>query len=188
MAQKFCNVAIPYIKPILKEDIDEDIPFISEEDRVVDVIFNEDLIITFLVDDSENQLFKYIQKRDIQSEQINKTTLLEIGINNLYNLAEENELKLQPLEDDCYALLLDGNFEASLILLDDLWDNTLNEFAPDGFAVAIPARDILAFCNLNSKIGIEKLKNIISNVWENGDYLLTDKILIRTTENKWSYL
>ncbi|OCA90387.1 hypothetical protein A8F94_00370 [Bacillus sp. FJAT-27225] len=186
MQQRLCNEAIPYLKQIIRENIEYEQPILSNEDRLVDINFNEDLTITFLVNDSDTELFKYVQFRDLQLEQINSKTLLDIGINNLYSLAEENGLRIQELDDDCSALLLDGNFEATLVLLDDLWDNTLNQYAPDGFAVAIPSRDVLAFCNLNSNKGIQKLKNVISNVWENGEYLLTDKILKRN-EGKWTF-
>lgn len=137
------------------------------------------MTITFLINDSETELFKYIQYRDLQIEQMNSEALLDIGINNLYSLVEKNGLRIQELDDDCYVLLLDGNFEATLVLLDVLWDITLNQYVPEGYAVAIPSRDVLAFSNLNSNIGIKKLNNIIANVWENGEYLITDKIIKR---------
>jgi uncharacterized protein YtpQ (UPF0354 family) len=183
---KFYDKALPYLKPILRGDIDEDLPSISEEDSLVDIEFNEDLIITFLTHDAETELFKYIQSRDLKLEQLSIESLLDIGISNLYSLAESNGLRMHEIDDDCFALLLDGNFEAALVLLDDLWNNTLEQYAPDGYAVAIPARDIIAFCNLSSNIGVEKLKSVLSNVWENGDYLLTDRILKRV-EGKWSF-
>jgi hypothetical protein len=39
---------------------------------------------------------------------------------------------IQEFEQGYYALFLDGNFEASLILLDDLWDSTLNQYITSG--------------------------------------------------------
>lgn len=95
-------------------------------------------------------------------EYLDKETLLDIGVNNLYKLAGENGLQVQEIKEGCFALFLDGNFEASLILLDELWEDTLKQFITDDFAVVIPARDILAFCSVSNNRGIEQIKNVIS--------------------------
>lgn len=42
------------------------------------------------------------------------------------------------------------------------------------------------FCDCNASNGIEKMRGIIEKVWEDGDHLLIDKILVRS-EGKWSY-
>lgn len=154
---------------------------------MVHTFFNEDLIITFLVEDYKNELFHYIQNRHITVEGLDEEQLLEIGINNLYKLADEKEFQVHTLTEECFALTLDGNFEASLIVLDDLWDYSLTEFVSNGYAVAIPARDILVFCDRDASNGIEKLKSIIEKVWENGDHLLIDKVLVRS-EREWKCL
>lgn len=182
--RRVCMDAIVYVKPNLKEEED----YVEyEDDSFVYVVLNEDLLITFLVNDSESEFFTYIQNRHLKLEGVDKDALLKTGINNLYSLAENSDLQIQELDEGCFMLTLDGSFEASLILLDTLWDHTLTQYAPDGFAVAIPARDVLVFCNINSKMGIEKLKNVISNVWEDGDHLLIDKVLKRN-DGKWSNL
>ncbi|MCT8138499.1 hypothetical protein H1D32_12565 [Anaerobacillus sp. CMMVII] len=105
---------------------------------------------------------------------------MDIAIRNLCSLVESNGLRMHDLENDCFALLLDGNFEAALVLLDDLWNDTLEQYVHKGYVVAIPSREVIAFCNLNSNTGVEKLKSIISNVWEHGDYLLMDRLIKRT--------
>ncbi|MCT8138500.1 hypothetical protein H1D32_12570 [Anaerobacillus sp. CMMVII] len=69
MNHQLCDKALPYLKPILRDDIGEDLLSISEEDSVVDIEFNEDLIITFLTYNSETEAFKYIQKRDLELAQ-----------------------------------------------------------------------------------------------------------------------
>jgi hypothetical protein len=113
--------------------------------------------------------------------------LFSDGIENLYKLSEEKELRIQEFELGCYALFLDGNFEASLILLDDLWDSTLIHYVTSGYAVAIPSRDVICFCDINASEGIKEMKQVIERVWEDGDHLLTKKILTRIA-GKWSYV
>ena len=39
--------------------------------------------------------------------------------------------------DDCFGVVMGGNFEASLILVDSLWKRRLADLAPNGF----PGRD-----------------------------------------------
>lgn len=187
MIIRFCKEAVAYLKPIVKEDLDEECFTLSEENSFVHTFFNEDLIITFLVDDHQNNYFHYVQNRHILEEGLDEEQLLEIGVDNLYKLADEKELRVHTLSEGCFALILDGSFEASLIVLEDLWDYSLKEFVSNGYAVAIPAKDILVFCDCNASNGIAKMKGIIEKVWEDGDHLLIDKILVRS-EGKWSYL
>ncbi|MEY8350793.1 DUF1444 domain-containing protein [Bacillus cereus] len=187
MTIRFCKEAVAYLKPIVKEDLAEECFTLSEESSFVHTFFNEDLILTFLVEDHQNDSFQYVQNRHISGEGLDEKQLLEIGIDNLYKLADAKELRFHTLTEGCFALILDGNFEASLIVLDDLWDYSLKEFVSNGYAVAIPARDILVFCDCNARNGIEKMKSIIEKVWEDGEHLLIDKILVRS-EGKWSYL
>ena len=69
-------------------------------------------------------------------------------------------------------VLCGGSFEASLILIDELWEDTLDHFAPNGFIAAFPCRDILAFCDAESAAGIEQLRQIITRA-EEGDHQIT---------------
>ena len=62
------------------------------------------------------------------------------GMENLVRLASERT-RLQP-HGHIFALFLDGNFEASLLLLDDLWERALAGYIQGGFVVAVPARDV----------------------------------------------
>ncbi|PGE94311.1 hypothetical protein COF51_25010 [Bacillus pseudomycoides] len=186
MTIRFCKEAVAYLKPIVKEDLEEECFTLSEENSFVHTFFNEDLMITFLVKDHQNDYFQYVQNKHISEEGLDEEQLVEIGINNLYKLADEKELRVHRLSEGCFALILDGNFEASLIVLDDLWEHSLKEFVSNGYAVAIPARDILVFCDCNASNGIEKMRGIIEKVWEDGDHLLIDKILVRS-EGKSSY-
>ena len=66
------------------------------------------------------------------------------------NLAELAEGKVTVRQSGpVWALFFDGNFEAILTLVDDLWTSLLREYARDP-VVAIPTRDILAFCDADS--------------------------------------
>jgi hypothetical protein len=65
--------------------------------------------------------------------------------------------------DDGFAVLFDGNFEASLILVDGLWDKALAHFAPNGFLAALPSKNVLAFCDMRTPMGPQLLRRIIED-------------------------
>jgi uncharacterized protein YtpQ (UPF0354 family) len=81
------------------------------------------------------------------------------------------------------AVFLDGNFEASLILLDELWNQRLSQLISGQFAVVLPARDVLAFCDPSSSEGLAELKRIVSRV-AGGDHLLSSS-LYRRQQSEW---
>ena len=75
-----------------------------------------------------------------------------------------------------------GNFEASLVLLDDLWADSFRRFVSGVYAVAIPARDVLAFCDADSAAGKDELRDLIGRVYPNGDHPLANKLFFRTAD------
>lgn len=180
------NKSLLYLKPIIKDD-EEDIFILSEVDSMVERSFNEDLSILYLYKDESNNYFKYVQYGDLKEIQTSEEELYENSLNNLMNLCEVQELKMQEFEQGYYGLFLDGNFEASLILIDELWNNNLRQYITTDFAVAIPSRDVIIFCDQDSDTAINEMKLVIERVWEDGDHLLIDRILIRN-EGEWTYL
>src|SRR5213080_2033203 len=77
-----------------------------------------------------------------------------------------------------FAFFMRGDFEASVILLDDLWDGESRQFVTGEYAAAIPARDMLAFCDSSSADGVAELQRIIERVQPTGDHLLTKTIYV----------
>jgi|SRR5579872_5810542 len=73
---------------------------------------------------------------------------------------------------DVCGAILDGNFEASLLLLGEQWDEHLVELAPNVCAAAVPARDILGFIDVDAASGIEALRELVTRVFQNGDYAI----------------
>lgn len=97
-------------------------------------------------------------------------------------LLSENSVKVRPY-GDLFAVLFDGNFEASLILIDALWDEHLAHLAPDGFVAAIPNRDILVFCDAKSETGVERLRSIVSRA-KGLDHPITSTLYLRTPSTR----
>jgi uncharacterized protein YtpQ (UPF0354 family) len=108
------------------------------------------LCVTYVVD--EGMHLKYLQNQDRESSGLSET---EIHTKSLENLAELARARIRVVvHGNIYAVLLDGNFEASLILVNSLSEKGLAYLAPNDFVAAIPARDILTFCDADSVEGL----------------------------------
>ena len=127
--------------------------------------------------------YKYVQYRHLEQDRIDEAELHRIGLGNLAELVEKRETRVQHY-GNVFAVLMGGDFEASLLLLDGLWDGNFRQFVRGEYAAAIPARDVLAFCDASSAEGIDELRQIISRIHPSGDHLITDKIYGRCY-SKW---
>jgi uncharacterized protein YtpQ (UPF0354 family) len=127
------------------------------------------VVVTYVVDEPEGLVF--IQNRHIAEAGIGIDELHMIGLGNLNNLCKK-QLRVER-HGPIYGLFLDGNFEASVILLEYIWQIELADLVEESFTIAIPARDILAFCDSSSEEGVATLKQMIGKIAENGDHLIS---------------
>jgi uncharacterized protein YtpQ (UPF0354 family) len=82
-----------------------------------------------------------------------------------------------------YVLLAGGNFEASLLLLDDLWIKLSADVSGDLVACA-PARDMILYTGSATPGGVEDLRELASRVITEGGYSLS-ATLLRWTGLGW---
>lgn len=138
------------------------------------------LFATYLVDEGAH--LRYVQNRDLTDSDFTAEGLHECALN---NLARSCEGKAQVQQHGpIRGVFFDGVLEASLMLIDPLWDVHLAHLAPNGFVAALPARDVLAFCDTSSKEGIEALRQMAARVTATGDHLLTQKLYTRRS-GRW---
>lgn len=95
----------------------------------------------------------------------------------------EGRVRIQP-HGEIFALFLDGNFEASLLLLDWLWEGPFREYASGGYVVAVPSRDVLAFTDIRNATGVEELAELIGRVHPQGGHTIS-KHLHRRIGREW---
>ena len=82
-----------------------------------------------------------------------------------------------------YVLLAGGNFEASLLLLDDLWTKLAADVSGELVACA-PARDMILYTGSATPGGIDDLRELASRVITEGGYSLS-ATLLRWTGLGW---
>ncbi|HEX7910324.1 MAG TPA: hypothetical protein VF534_19850 [Paraburkholderia sp.] len=151
-----CPRAIAYLKPIVQQDSTPAIS-LSWEDSPVLRPFTDDLLVSYVAD-AGNHL-EFVQHRHLEREDISVDQLHSIAVSNLHALAEE---KLVVREyGSIYVAFMGGNFEASLLTLDVMWNHWFTHLAQEGFVAAAPARDLLAFCDASSAQGLVELRHVI---------------------------
>jgi hypothetical protein len=155
----FCSAARLYLKAALLDGGPADV-VLSGDDEPVVAKFGCGLLETFLVDEGDR--FTFVQHRHLRAVGWTPGQLRETAIRNLEKFYE-GRLRIHQA-GPTWALILDGNFEASLLALDDLWDSVLREYAPRGPVAAVPCRDVLAFCDVDSSEGIAELHRVIERV------------------------
>ncbi len=119
--------------------------------------------VCYLVD--RGQHYTWATRGDMAEAGLDLEQLHSVGVANLLALANGSSpgLKLLP-QDGFYGLVMGGQFEASLVLVDGLWEDSLRQYTPNGAVVAIPSRDMCAFCDAASEKGIAALRRIIERV------------------------
>jgi uncharacterized protein YtpQ (UPF0354 family) len=169
--------SMPYLRPSLP-DVEPDVVLRGRDAPVLKDLGNG-LLVAYVMDVGDH--LQYIQYRHLQDSGANESELHSHAVHNLTVLAKK--LRIEP-HGKMFAVFLEGNFEASLILIGGLWDGSLARTVTAGFVAAIPARDILVFCDLASVEGITQLRQVVARANEGGDHLLT-AVLYRRQGQEW---
>ena len=178
--REFCTRAAASLKRALPVDDRPDIT-LSHQDSPVLTDLQNGLLVAYLVDQEER--FHYVQYRHLAAA-VTEAELERLGIANLATILGQKGADVRPYQN-IFAVFFDGNFEASLILLDDLWNEELAHFVPNGlFIAAVPCRDILAFCDAENASGIQELRQAIQRA-EKGDHPISS-VLYRRHGSIWT--
>ncbi|MGM8363833.1 DUF1444 family protein [Flavobacterium sp. ARAG 55.4] len=130
--------------------------------------YNNELYI-FYVEDTETNI-NYLTQEDFEKLNVNIEELRKIAIQNLSNSIEIEKHG----ENGYYILLVDGNYESSLILL-DIWYK--ENFDVNGeIVIGIPSRDLLIITGKNDSKNIERLSKKIIEINEHGDHIVSNKL------------
>jgi uncharacterized protein YtpQ (UPF0354 family) len=177
----FSSRAVALLKPEVFDDDAEAIE-LSDDDSPVLRPFVPPLLVSYLVDTGEQ--YSYVQSRHLREDGLDAAALHAIGLDNLSHLSSTTTVRRA---GSAFAVVMGGGFEASLMLLDWIWDDEFRQYVKGDYAVAVPARDILAFCDASSSTGVHELRQIVQRVYDDGDHLLTKQLYVRR-HGLWSTL
>jgi uncharacterized protein YtpQ (UPF0354 family) len=168
------------IVPVIKRQAppsDDDILLPPEFDLMSDALV-DDLNVFYVFDIPG--YFKYVSEHDRKALKLDPRGLRELSVRNLTKRRSKPEI-LRP-SDAALMVRLDGDLEASLLLVDWLWPQ-LARGMPGETIVAVPNRDVLVVSGTEVTGGVDTLRSAVRRVWENPrmDYklLLTRSLLVR---------
>ncbi len=108
--------------------------------------------VQYMVEDGKR--FSAVLASDLADAGLSVDELHRMALTNLRQLVKgELRLKRANAKDAGYRAMrikLDGSYESSVLLLDDLWDKTLKKHAPNGVVAVMPSRDVCTFIDLSA--------------------------------------
>jgi uncharacterized protein YtpQ (UPF0354 family) len=128
--------------------------------------------------------FVYVSASHCKALEISPDALRELSVRNLTKRRRKPEI-LRP-SDAAVMLRLDGDIEASLLLVEHLWPQLGRGLAGET-VVAVPSRDVLVASGTQVTGGIDTLRRAVDRRWGNPDAknrLLTRSLLVRR-DNSW---
>lgn len=149
--------ALPYFSPAQSAEETAPLHVFGSADAPIVRVFSTTLIITYMVDEPGALVF--VRERDVERNM--REDLHTRAVANLRAHAARRKLRFEP-SGALYIAKLDGEHDASLLLLDELWDPGTRVADLDGELVAVvPSRSALIFTGSNTRGGIPELRAAI---------------------------
>ena len=123
----------------------------------------------------------YLSSEMLNEAGIELSSVRELALNNLERLLPALEVHG---EAGLFMVIADGNFEASLLLFDEMWSKDNFDVKGD-IVITIPARDILLVSGSDDKEQLETLAEVTLEMYEESSYYLTTQMYVRK-DGKWA--
>lgn len=172
------NQIVPRVVLLLPQAVMPDIK-LSYNDAPVERPLVADLILFYAFD--EPTCFTMVAHRDLARLEVDAKCLHDIAIHNLRRDLPAPEI--HQISEGTFMLTCGGNFEATTLLLDEVWQQASDMVAGE-LVVAVPARDIVLFTGTENLEGLAFMRSKVSRVLETGDHTLTRFFLVKK-ETGW---
>jgi uncharacterized protein YtpQ (UPF0354 family) len=179
-----CSLAMAYLKASLPAGADPAAGLPPSEQPVLRP-WLPGLVVAYVVDQPDG--LHYVQNRHLAAEGVTADELHRAAVERLREFSL-SRIRVDGRPGDLMMVRLDGNFEASMLLVDGFWDRGVRHTVQHGFVAAAPSRDVLVYCDSESPAHIASLRQIVAQVWAGGDHLLTRQLLRRRAGEAWELL
>lgn len=174
------EAVLPYVKASVPEGDPASVVMLAADDFPVFEPFVGVLRVAYVLD--AGGTLRLLTEGEVREAGLASDELRRAALSNLQTRFGETGVRLAPY-GRIVAVLADGNFEATMMLWDDLWPHLHERLGPELYAVA-PARDILAVAGPD---GVRELREVVARAWPGGDHLLTRGVFVRV-EGAWRVL
>jgi uncharacterized protein YtpQ (UPF0354 family) len=130
--------------------------------------FNDELVIVYAQDDPNRMRYLTTQ----EDFGLSREELRSLAIANLKRVLPKIEMGRV---GDVALMSAGGNYEASLLLIDDIWSSGQIQVNGD-IVVAIPTRDVLLVTGSRSRSGLKLVRELTAKFKAQGPYELTDTL------------
>jgi hypothetical protein len=126
------------------------------------------------------QGFVYVNQKQLQAAHLSLEQLHGLAMRNLEARVQRKPGLKVSSKNGLNTLKLDGEHEASILLLDELWEGPLIKLAPNGALVAMPTRNVCVFCDLRHAEGAAQLSQLAQDVTaKKGPGQISPQLLVR---------
>jgi uncharacterized protein YtpQ (UPF0354 family) len=130
--------------------------------------FNNELVVVYAQDDPNRMRYLTTQ----EDFGLSRAELKALAIENLKRVLPKIEMRG---DDEVMLMTAGGNYEASLLLIDDIWSS--GQVKVDGdIVVAIPTRDVLLVTGSRNRAGLKRVRELVAKFVAQGPYELTDTL------------
>jgi uncharacterized protein YtpQ (UPF0354 family) len=164
------------IVPTIKDN--EYLHFLGEKPSVVHEHLVGDIWVVYAVD--LPTAIQSLGALELQRLNISSIELRGLAVDNLRRVLPEIQ---QHGGGPWYMLTAGGDYTASLLLLDSIWDQ-LAESVEGDIVAAVPSRDVLLFTGSDSSDGIQAVRQKAREIHEGGDHVIS-QTLLRRTSGRW---
>lgn len=134
--------------------------------------YNAELVILYAEDTELN--IRYLSEEELENIGFTREDRRARAVENLKALLPGVQAQGG---DGTFMLSAGGNYEASLLLFDRMWQS--GQLPVKGeLVVAVPARDVLVVTGSEDPAGLEIMRDIIADVMSSGSYTLTDRLFV----------
>ncbi|MEM6805153.1 MAG: DUF1444 family protein, partial [Bacteroidota bacterium] len=164
---------VPIIKP--RAYLDYMAQLNEEQDGYQSVVYEDynDALIIVYAEDKERSI-SYFGERAFDKLGIAREDLREMSIQNLQNILPEVN---RNGSEGTYMLTAGGDYEASLILLQGIWDKA--SIPVEGkFVIGIPNRDVLFVTGSANEEMVAEIQKYSQESYQSGSFALSDKLFI----------
>jgi uncharacterized protein YtpQ (UPF0354 family) len=134
--------------------------------------YNDELIIVYAEDTPKS--VRYLSSSDLEKLQLQRSELRRLACVNLKQLLPTPEVEQR---DGTFRITAGGDYDASLLLLEDVWRNDKIQIAGE-MVVAIPARDMLLVVGSHDTQAVQWLKRTAQGIFAKAPYALIAKLLV----------
>lgn len=167
----------PWLEEILaqarNQSVDAPVAYVHEP-------LNEHLMVIYAEDSPSN--IRYFTEADFAALDIPRTSLRSLATANLRRLISQPRVEAGP---EVSMITVGGDYEASVLLLDEVWDNLCYQHGE--LVLAVPARDLLLFTQSSNAPGIKRLRELAARFAHESPYRLTARLFIRRPSGLETY-